>query len=244
MREQTMQAMQTMQAISLELREVNTYYGFSHILYDVSLKLPEGKVVALLGRNGAGKTTTIRSIMGLTPPQSGEVFFRGEPIHKKAAFQISRMGVGIVPQGRRLFKSLTVKEHLEVYCRGSKFWNPGKALEYFPRLAERINNKGNELSGGEQQMLAIARALMINPSLILMDEPTEGLAPLIVAEVGKLIRMVKNEGYSILLTEQKLNFALDLADEVYVMNKGQIVYHDTPDALRENEEVKHTYLGV
>ena len=232
------------QKLSLEIKDINTFYGFSHILYDVSLKVPEGKVVALLGRNGVGKTTTIRSVMGLTPPQSGEILFNGEPIHNKPAFQISQMGVGIVPQGRRLFKSLTVKEHLEVYCRGSKAWTPEKALEYFPRLAERINNKGNELSGGEQQMLAIARALVINPSLILMDEPTEGLAPLIVAEVGKLIQMVKNEGYSILLTEQKLNFALDLADEVYVMNRGQIVYYGTPSELRANEEIKATYLGV
>jgi len=230
--------------ICLEIKDINTFYGFSHILYDVSLKVPKGKVVALLGRNGVGKTTTIRSVMGLTPPQSGTILFNGEEIQKKPAYQISQMGVGIVPQGRRLFKSLTVKEHLEVYCRGSMEWTPEKALEYFPRLAERINNRGNELSGGEQQMLAVARALMTNPSLILMDEPTEGLAPLIVAEVGKLIEMVKNEGYSILLTEQKLNFALNLADEVYVMNKGQIVYYGTPDDIRNNEEVKATYLGV
>jgi len=232
------------QNIALEVKNINTYYGFSHILYDLSLRIPEGKVVALLGRNGAGKTTTIRSIMGLTPPQNGEILFRGEPIQNKPAYKISQMGIGICPQGRRLFKSLTVKEHLEVYCRGSKKWTPARALEYFPRLAERINNKGNELSGGEQQMLALARMLVINPSLILLDEPTEGLAPLIVAEVGNLIKMIKDEGYPILLTEQKLKFALNLADEVYVMNKGQIVYYGTPAELEANEEIKHTYLGV
>ncbi|MCL2587955.1 MAG: ABC transporter ATP-binding protein [Oscillospiraceae bacterium] len=232
------------QKIALEVKDINTYYGFSHILHGVSLRIPEGKVVALLGRNGAGKTTTIRSIMGLTPPQNGEILFRGEPIHNKPAFKISQMGVGICPQGRRLFKSLTVKEHLDVYVRGSKAWTPERALEYFPRLAERLNNKGNELSGGEQQMLALARMLVTNPSLILLDEPTEGLAPLIVNEVGELIKIIKNEGYPILLTEQKLKFALDLADEVYVMNKGQIVYYGTPEELEANEEVKQSYLGV
>ena len=230
--------------IALEVKDINTYYGFSHILHGVSLRIPEGKVVALLGRNGAGKTTTIRSVMGLTPPQNGEILFRGEPIQYKPAYQISQMGIGICPQGRRLFKSLTVKEHLEVYCRGSRAWTPKRALEYFPRLAERLNNRGNELSGGEQQMLALARMLVINPSLILLDEPTEGLAPLIVAEVGELIKTIKDEGYPILLTEQKLKFALNLADEVYVMNKGQIVYYGTPEELEANEEVKQSYLGV
>ena len=228
----------------LELKDINTYYGYSHVLHGTSLEVPEGKVVALLGRNGVGKTTTIRSIMGLTPPARGEILFEGKPIQGMEAYKISQMGIGLVPQGRRLFKSLTVKEHLEVFCRGDKRWTPEKTLEVFPRLAERINNKGSELSGGEQQMLAIARALVLNPKVILMDEPTEGLAPLIVAEVGKLIKMVKDQGYAILLTEQKLKFALDIADDVYVMSKGSVVYHNTPKALMEDEEIKRTYLGV
>ena len=228
----------------LELKNVHTYYDYSHILHGVSMEVPAGRVTALLGRNGVGKTTTIRSIMGLTPPASGEIIFEGEPIQGKPAFQISQAGIGIVPQGRRLFKSLTVKEHLNVFCRGNMKWTPEKVLGLFPRLAERINHKASELSGGEQQMLAISRALVLNPKLILMDEPTEGLAPLIVAGVGQLIQMIKDEGYALLLTEQKLKFALDLADEVYVMSKGTIVYRGSPKDLEADKEITSTYLGV
>jgi len=228
----------------LELNNIHTYYGSSHVLHGVSLKVPRGHAVALLGRNGVGKTTTLRSIMGLTPPREGTIYFQGKEIQKMPAYEISRAGIGYVPQGRRLFKSLTVLEHLDVYQREGPRWNTEKALDFFPRLKERLNSKGNELSGGEQQMLAIARALVMNPELVIMDEPTEGLAPLIVDEVGKLVQRLKAEGQSILLTEQKMKFALDIADEVYIMSKGQIVFKGAPDEIRNNEELKQIYLGV
>ena len=228
----------------LEVADIQTYYGHSHILHGVTMQVPEGRAVALLGRNGVGKTTTLRSIMGLTPPKEGRIIFQGKEIQKLPAFEISRLGIGYVPQGRRLFKSLTVMEHLEVYHRPGARWNPERALDFFPRLKERLNNKGDELSGGEQQMLAIARALVMNPDLVVMDEPTEGLAPLIVDEVGKLIKRLKEEGQAILLTEQKMRFALEIADEVYVMSKGQIVFHGTPDEVQNDEELKAVYLGV
>ena len=228
----------------LQLCDIHTYYGESHILRGVTLKVPEGKVVALLGRNGAGKTTTMRSIMGLTAPRSGKILFRDQEIQGMEPYNIANLGIGYIPQGRRLFPSLTVREHLDVYCKKNSSWTVQRALDTFPRLKERLNNHGDELSGGEQQMLAIARALVINPSMLVMDEPTEGLAPFVVREVGKLIQTVKEEGFSILLTEQKMRFALDLADDVYVMSKGEIVFHGLPEELLKNEEVKKTYLGV
>ena len=232
----------------LSIQGINTYYGYSHVLHDVSLDVPQGTVVALLGRNGVGKTTTLRSVMGLTPARSGRILFKNEDITATPPYLISRKGVGYVPQGRRLFSSLTVKEHLTVYHRkgpdGQDAWTPDRVLEFFPRLKERYSSRGGELSGGEQQMLASARALVTNPHLIVLDEPTEGLAPLVVAEVGRLILKVKAEGLSILLTEQKLRFALNLADDVYLMSKGQIVFHSSPQELDENEEVKKLYLGL
>lgn len=228
----------------LQLCDIQTYYGDSHVLQGVALQVPEGKVVALLGRNGAGKTTTMRSIMGLTPPREGKILFQDQEIQSMEPYRIAKLGIGYIPQGRRLFPSLTVREHLEVYYKKGGAWTVERALATFPRLKERLNNHGDELSGGEQQMLAIARALMTNPAMLVMDEPTEGLAPLVVREVGHLIRTVKQEGFAILLTEQKMRFALDLADEVYVMSKGQIVFHGLPDELLGNEEVKRTYLGV
>ena len=232
----------------LSIQGINTYYGYSHVLHDVSLDVPQGTVVALLGRNGVGKTTTLRSVMGLTPARSGRVLFRDEDITKVPPHMISRKGIGYVPQGRRLFNSLTVREHLTVYHRkgpdGGDAWTPDRVLEFFPRLKERYSSKGSELSGGERQMLAIARALVTNPRLIVLDEPTEGLAPLVVAEVGRLILKVKEEGFAILLTEQKLRFALSLADDVYLMSKGQIVFHSSPQELDGNEEVKKLYLGL
>lgn len=232
----------------LSIQGINTYYGYSHVLHDVSLDVPQGTVVALLGRNGVGKTTTLRSVMGLTPARSGRVLFRDEDITKVPPHMISRKGIGYVPQGRRLFNSLTVREHLTVYHRkgpdGGDAWTPDRVLEFFPRLKERYSSKGGELSGGERQMLAIARALVTNPRLIVLDEPTEGLAPLVVAEVGRLILKVKEEGFAILLTEQKLRFALSLADDVYLMSKGQIVFHSSPQELDGNEEVKKLYLGL
>ena len=228
----------------LQLHDIHTYYGESHVLQGVSLQVPDGKVVALLGRNGAGKTTTMRSIMGLTPPRRGEILFDGREIQNLEPYRIANLGIGYIPQGRRLFPSLTVREHLEVYHKKGSAWSVERALDTFPRLKERLENHGDELSGGEQQMLAIARALMLNPSMLVMDEPTEGLAPVVVREVGKLIQTVKKEGFAILLTEQKMRFALDLADEVFVMSRGQIVFHGLPEELLENEEIKRTYLGV
>ena len=228
----------------LQLHDIHTYYGESHVLQGVSLQVPDGKVVALLGRNGAGKTTTMRSIMGLTPPRRGEILFDGREIQNLEPYRIANLGIGYIPQGRRLFPSLTVREHLEVYHKKGSAWSVERALDTFPRLKERLENHGDELSGGEQQMLAIARALMLNPSMLVMDEPTEGLAPLVVREVGKLIQTVKKEGFAILLTEQKMRFALDLADEVFVMSRGQIVFHGLPEELLENEEIKRNYLGV
>ncbi|MGB9867097.1 MAG: ABC transporter ATP-binding protein [Bacillota bacterium] len=230
--------------VALELKGIHTYYGFSHVLHGVSMKVEMGKIVALLGRNGVGKTTTLRSIMGLAPIAEGVIIYQGQPIHHQAPHVIARLGIGYVPQGRRLFKSLTVKEHLDVFARGSGPWNREKVLELFPRLKERLKHRGNELSGGEQQMLAIARALITNPSLLIMDEPTEGLAPIVVAEVGRLIKSIRDQGYPILLTEQKLKFALDIADEVYVMSKGQIVFHGTPEELMADQETMKTHLGV
>lgn len=227
----------------LELKGINTYYDNSHILHDVSLTIPEGRAVALLGRNGVGKTTTLRSIMGLTPPRDGQILYDGKEIQKLNAYQVAQLGIGYVPQGRRLFKSLTTKEHLEVFEKKGE-WTVERTLDYFPRLKERLTSKGNELSGGEQQMLAIGRALMTNPKLLVMDEPTEGLAPFVVREVGNLVESLKQEGLTILLTEQKMYFALDIVDEVYVMSKGEIVFHGLPDELLGNEYVKSTYLGV
>ena len=227
----------------LELKGINTYYDNSHILHDVSFTIPEGRAVALLGRNGVGKTTTLRSIMGLTPPRDGQILYDGKEIQKLNAYQVAQLGIGYVPQGRRLFKSLTTKEHLEVFEKKGE-WTVERTLDYFPRLKERLTSKGNELSGGEQQMLAIGRALMTNPKLLVMDEPTEGLAPFVVREVGNLVQSLKQEGLTILLTEQKMYFALDIVDEVYVMSKGEIVFHGLPDELLGNEYVKSTYLGV
>ena len=230
----------------LTLKDVNTYYGHSHVLHGISLDITKGQVIAVLGRNGVGKTTMMRSVMGLTPIHSGNILFEGQEIGKKKPFEVAHLGIGYIPQGRRLFGSLTVREHLEVYYRKGNGvgWNLSKVLEFFPRLGQRIDNKASALSGGERQMLAIARALVTNPRMLLMDEPTEGLAPLIVAEVGRLIRQIKNEGFTILLTEQKLPFALDLADDTYIISKGNVVYHGKPAELKSNEEVKKAYLGL
>ena len=237
----------------LEIRDVHTYYGQSHVLQGVSLDVPEGRVVALLGRNGVGKTTLMRSIMGFTPPQRGSIVYRGLPIAGLPSYRIARLGIGLVPQGRRVFPSLDVGEHLSVNARppgGARPattgapWSLQRVLGLFPRLRERLRNRGNALSGGEQQMLATGRALVTNPDLLLMDEPTEGLAPLIVRELARIITNLRAEGISILLVEQNLGFALELADHVYVLSKGTIVHAGTPGDLMANDEVKSRYLGV
>ncbi len=230
----------------LEISDIHTYYGESHVLHGVSLKVEPGQVVALLGRNGMGKTTVARSIMGYTPPRQGAIRFKGKEINHLEPYQISRMGIGLVPQGRGIFPSLTVKENLTIAARNANregAWTLEKAYSTFPILKARSNLYANLLSGGEQQMLCIARALMINPDFLLMDEPSEGLAPLIVQEIGQIIKKLKGK-YSVLLAEQNLNMALGLADYVYIISKGVIVYESTPQELRRNDEIKSKHLGV
>ena len=228
----------------LEVEDIHTYYGDSHILQGVSLHVEPGELVCLVGRNGAGKTTTIRSIIGFNKPRTGRVVFQGKELTGQPPFRIAQRGIGLVPQGRRIFPDLSVRENLLFAHKKGGSWDLNKVYEVFPRLKERQNNRGDQLSGGEQQMLAIARALLMNPSLILMDEPSEGLAPLIVREIGRIINEVKTEGLSVLLVEQNLALGLSVADRCYVLNKGQIVYESGPDELRQNEQVKHQYLGV
>jgi branched-chain amino acid transport system ATP-binding protein len=229
----------------LTLRDVHAYYGESHILHGVSLRVAPGECVGLLGRNGAGKTTTIRSVVGFTPPRDGRVLFGGQEITRLPPHRIARLGVGLVPQGRRIFPDLTVQENLCLAQRPrADGWSLAKVHEYFPRLRERVRQKGGTLSGGEQQMLAIGRALMTNPTLLAMDEPSEGLSPMLVREIGRIVGELRREQLSILLVEQNLPFALSLADRVYVMNKGQIVFEGSPAALAADDPVKHQYLGV
>jgi len=228
----------------LELHDVHTYYGESHVLQGVSLAVAPGEVVTILGRNGMGKTTLIRSVIGFTPPRRGSVRFKGEDITRAPSFRTVGRGMGLVPQGRRVFPSLTVTENLDVARRGHGRWTLERVFELFPRLAARGENRANKLSGGEQQMLAIGRALMSNPELLLMDEPTEGLAPSLVREVGRVIHELKLEGLSILLVEQNLPLALSVADRVHVLSRGQVVHSCAPGELMANEEIKSRYLGV
>lgn len=236
----------------LTLEDIHTYYGDSHILQGVSLHVEEGEAVALLGRNGVGKTTTIRSIIGFNPPSKGHIRFRTTDITHLPSHRTARLGTGLVPQGRCIFPTLSVRENITLAARNVRDtqgalrggWTFERILATFPLLAARLNHKGAQLSGGEQQMLAIARALMTNPVLLLLDEPSEGLAPLIVAEIGRIIRSVRAEGLSILLVEQNLALALSVADRVYVMSKGRIVFEGTPGALRADQDVMQRYLGV
>ena len=232
----------------LELAAVNTFYGRSHILFDVSLSVEKGEVVSLLGRNGAGKSTTFRSIIGLTPPQSGEVIFRGERVSGLRAFRICRKGIGFVPEDRRCFPDLTVRENLEVATRREKEvatpWTIERIYVLFPRLKEREKNLGSQLSGGEQQMLTIARTLMTNPEVLLLDEPSEGLAPLVVALLADMILQIRKEGVTVLLAEQNLHFCAKVADRGYVIDKGSVKYEGTMSDLLADEEVKEKYLAV
>jgi branched-chain amino acid transport system ATP-binding protein len=231
----------------LRVHDIHTYYGESHVLHGVTLEVPLGTVAALLGRNGVGKTTLCRSIVGFTPARSGRVTFGNVDTTRLPPHKICRLGISLVPQGRRIFASLTVKENLAIATRhnsGAGPWNLQSVFALFPRLAERSHHRGNELSGGEQQMLAIARALVANPSLLVMDEPTEGLAPALVAEVGSLVQRLKNEGMSVLLVEQNAAFAVNVAGYVHVMSKGKIVHSSEPAALWENQEIKTRLLGV
>jgi branched-chain amino acid transport system ATP-binding protein len=228
----------------LDVKDVHTYYGESHVLHGVSLSVADGEVLTILGRNGTGKTTLVRSIIGFTPPRHGTIRLKGDDVTGWPAYRLVARGMALVPQGRRVFPSLTVRENLEVAQRGNGRWSVDRVQALFPRLRERAGNRANKLSGGEQQMLAIARALMSNPSLLLLDEPTEGLAPLLVREVGRVIGELKREGLSILLVEQNLPMALSVADRVHILSRGQIVYGGNPAALAEDEEVKSRFLGV
>jgi branched-chain amino acid transport system ATP-binding protein len=231
--------------VILEVVDLHTYYGNSYVLQGVSLTVSRGQVVAILGRNGMGKTTLIRSIVGFTLPRRGRVVFKEREVTGWPSNRIVGLGLGLVPQGRRVFPSLTVAENLSVAVRGNGGpWSVDRAMDLFPRLRARAENRAGKLSGGEQQMLAIARALVTNPELLLMDEPTEGLAPLLVREVGRVIESLKREGLSILLVEQNLPLALRLADHVHVLSRGRIVHSSTPGELWANDEVKARYLGV
>ena len=227
----------------LDVEAIQTYYGDSHILHGVSISVREGEAVALLGRNGAGKTTLIRSVAGFTPPREGRVVFDGQAVQAWPAYRIARRGLALVPQGRRIFSPLTVRENLTLGARPGE-WTLPRVYELFPRLAERALQSGGTLSGGEQQMLAIARALMTNGRMLVLDEPSEGLAPIVVREIGRIVQGLKGERLSILLVEQNYHLALRVADRVYVMNKGQIVWEGTPAGLEADEDVKRRYLGV
>jgi branched-chain amino acid transport system ATP-binding protein len=228
----------------IELDKINTYYGLGHILHDLSLRVGESEVVALLGRNGAGKTTTMRSIAGLTPPRSGEIRYKGRDIAGLEAHRVSRLGIALVPETRDIFSYLTAGENLSIARRRESRWQLDNVLERFPSLKQRLSNKGRELSGGEQQMLAIARALLTGPDLLLLDEPSQGLAPLVVDAVMNTIRDLKKERVSMLLVEQNAEMALQLADRVYVIDHGTVVFEGTPAALRADRQVTTTYLGV
>ncbi|MFL6565055.1 MAG: ABC transporter ATP-binding protein [Burkholderiales bacterium] len=215
-----------------------------HILHGLSLRVAEGEVVGMLGRNGAGKTTTLRCITGLTPPRRGEIRYHGRSIAGAPPHRIARMGIALVPETRDIFSYLTVKENLVIAQRAGSRWRMETVLERFPKLTERLANKGRELSGGEQQMLAIARALLTGPELLLLDEPSQGLAPLVVNSVMDTIRGLKAERVSMLLVEQNAEMALQLADRVYVIDHGTVVFEGTPAALRAERQVTATYLGV
>jgi branched-chain amino acid transport system ATP-binding protein len=229
----------------LEVRDLHTYYGDSHVLQGVSLRMEKSQVVGILGRNGMGKTTLIRSIIGFTPPRRGQVRFKERDITAWPSNRAVALGLGLVPQGRRVFPSLTVAENLAVAAKGNGGpWTIERVMDLFPRLRERAASRAGKLSGGEQQMLAIARALMTNPELLLMDEPTEGLAPLLVREVGGVIERLKADGLSILLVEQNLPLALRLADRVHILSRGQIVHSSGPAELMANDGAKSRYLGV
>jgi branched-chain amino acid transport system ATP-binding protein len=230
--------------LALEVDAIHTYYGESHVLHGISLRVDPGEVLAILGRNGMGKTTLIRSIVGFTPPREGHVRYKGVDITRRPPFRMVDMGMAMVPQGRRVFPSLSVRENLEVARHGQGRWSLEQVYALFPRLRERAANRANKLSGGEQQMLAIGRALMSNPELLLLDEPTEGLAPLLVREVGRVIAELKRGGLSILLVEQNLGLAISVADRVHVLSRGQIVHAGTPGELMRDEDVKARYLGV
>ncbi len=227
----------------LEVRAIHTFYGLSHILFGVSMKVDSGKVVCLLGRNGAGKTTTLKSILGLAPPKEGRIRFKEEDITGKEPYVLVRKGIGYVPDDRRIFADLTVGENLEIAARsapGREFWKEEKVYELFPPLARLEGRRGGLLSGGEQKMLAIGRALMGNPDFLLLDEPTEGIAPVLVRAFGQTIVRLKEIGLTVLVAEQNVKFTLKLSDFGYIIDNGRICHHGTVKELTDNEEVRRT----
>ena len=230
----------------LRVQDVYTAYGLSQVLFGVSLEVVRGECVCLLGRNGVGKTTTMRSIMGLTPPTRGRVEWKGRDVSRRAPYEVAKLGIGFVPEDRRIFADLTVWENLDVATRRTRDggFTVERVYELFPKLAELRDRQGGYLSGGEQQMLTIARTLMGNPELLLLDEPSEGLAPLVVEHLGEQIGRLKREGLTILLAEQNVDFSLDLADRVYVLEKGAVRYEGTAQAFRADESIRHQYLAL
>ncbi|MDW8065540.1 ABC transporter ATP-binding protein [Thermoflexus sp.] len=235
----------------LEIRDLHSYYGLAHILQGISLSVSPGRVIAMLGRNGMGKTTLVRSIMGLRPPEvrGGSIRYNGQELIGRPPHEISRLGISLVPQGRRIFPSLTVEENLRIAWRPpldgqQEAWTLERVYELFPRLAERRSQRAKTLSGGEQQMLAIGRALMGNPNLLLMDEPSEGLAPLLIQQLQERLIALKATGLAMFLVEQNVGLAMALADEIYVIEKGMIVYSGTPSGLRSQPGLMERYLGL
>ena len=233
----------------LELRHVETYYGESHILFDVSLDVNRGEVVCLLGRNGAGKTTTIRSIMGLTPPRAGQIRFRDTDVAGLAPYRIVRLGLGFVPEDRRVFPNLTVHENLEVARKtwgdgGGRAWTAERVFDLFPMLRERRDQAGGTLSGGQQQMLTIARTLMGDPEILLLDEPSEGLAPLVVETLREQLALLKASGLTLVLAEQNVRFVSELGDRAYILEKGTVCYEGTMTEFLADEDARQAYLAV
>lgn len=231
----------------LEVKDIHTYYGTSHVIFGLSLHVAERELVGLLGRNGAGKTTTLLSIIGVTAPKSGSIKFLGEEIIGKATYDIVRLGMGFVPDNRRIFPDLSVLDNLKIAERkqlGTTSWTVERVFDLFPQLKELVKRRGEHLSGGEQQMLAIGRALMGNPQLLLMDEPTSGLSPLLVDALGKQVRRLKDEGVTVLLSEQNAAFTTNLTDRTYIIDMGMIRYEGETKDLIENEEVRKKYLMI
>lgn len=232
----------------LEIENIETYYGASQALFGVSLEIGESEVVTLLGRNGMGKSTTIKSIIGLTPVRSGKIIFRGQPIQSSPSYKIARLGIGLVPEGRQIFPNLTVYENIMAtaanHTGSEEPYSLSDVLTLFPRLKDRLGNFGNQLSGGEQQMLAIARALMINPQLLILDEATEGLAPLIRQEIWEGLDILKNKGMSILIVDKNIKALMALAQRHYIMEKGEIVWTGPTSSLASDPKLQTRYLGV
>ncbi|MEO8156982.1 MAG: ABC transporter ATP-binding protein [Betaproteobacteria bacterium] len=229
---------------ALEVEGLHTFYGKSHILHDVTLSAAEGKITTLLGRNGAGKTTTLRSVMGLTPARRGKVTILGSETTRWPPFRIAALGVGFVPEGRRIFPNLTVEDNLRVPIVRPGPWTAARIFDLFPRLAQRKSNLGRQLSGGEQEMLSVSRALLLNPRLLILDEPSQGLAPLIVKEVFKLVETLRTEGISVLLVEQNVRVSLEIADYAYVLDNGSVVYEGPARELAQDEARVQSLAGA